>query len=90
MIVNTFVFFIKQIMNLKIEDVSAPRSFVFLWCGSYEGLDHGREVIINNYPSSLPILPLPSFLSLLLPSSLPDNLCITLLSPSIVSQEMGL
>ena len=31
-------------MNLKIEDVAAPRSFVFLWCGSYEGLDHGREV----------------------------------------------
>ena len=31
-------------MNLKIEDVASSRSFVFLWCGSYEGLDLGREV----------------------------------------------
>ena len=29
-------------MNLK--DVAAQRSFVFLWCGSCEGLDIGREV----------------------------------------------
>ena len=36
-------------MNLKIEDISASRSFVFLWCGSCEGLDMGREVSINNY-----------------------------------------
>ena len=33
-----------QIMNLKLEDVGAQRSFVFLWCGSCEGLDLGREV----------------------------------------------
>ena len=31
-------------MNLKVEEVSAQRSFVFLWCGSFEGLDLGREV----------------------------------------------
>ena len=31
-------------MDLKIEDVAAQRSFVFLWCGAYEGLDLGREV----------------------------------------------
>ena len=30
-------------MNLKLEDVAAQRSFVFLWCGSCEGLDIGRE-----------------------------------------------
>ncbi|XP_003389688.1 PREDICTED: methyltransferase-like protein 14 homolog [Amphimedon queenslandica] len=35
----------EEIMNLKIEDVSAPRSFVFLWCGSCEGLDLGRECL---------------------------------------------
>ena len=33
-----------QIMNLKLEDVGAQRSFLFLWCGSCEGLDLGREV----------------------------------------------
>eukprot|EP00731_Ephydatia_muelleri_P025853 Em0017g936a len=32
----------EEIMNLKIEDISAQRSFVFLWCGAYEGLDLGR------------------------------------------------
>ena len=31
-------------MNLKLEDVAAQRSFVFLWCRSCEGLDIGREV----------------------------------------------
>ena len=31
-------------MNLKLEDVGAQRSFIFLWCGSCEGLDLGREV----------------------------------------------
>ena len=31
-------------MSLKIEDVAAQRSFVFLWCGSCEGLDLGRQV----------------------------------------------
>lgn len=33
-----------QIMSLKLEDVGAQRSFIFLWCGSCEGLDLGREV----------------------------------------------
>lgn len=31
-----------QIMNLDIGEVAAQRSFVFLWCGSSEGLDMGR------------------------------------------------
>lgn len=34
-----------QIMKLEIEEISALRSFVFLWCGSGEGLDLGRMVI---------------------------------------------
>ena len=35
----------EDIMNLKIEDVAAQRSFVFVWCGSGEGLDLGRECL---------------------------------------------
>uniref|UniRef100_A0A665UXG0 N(6)-adenosine-methyltransferase non-catalytic subunit METTL14 n=1 Tax=Echeneis naucrates TaxID=173247 RepID=A0A665UXG0_ECHNA len=31
-----------DIMKLEIEAISAQRSFVFLWCGSGEGLDLGR------------------------------------------------
>uniref|UniRef100_A0A1A8SAK2 N(6)-adenosine-methyltransferase non-catalytic subunit METTL14 n=1 Tax=Nothobranchius rachovii TaxID=451742 RepID=A0A1A8SAK2_9TELE len=31
-----------DIMRLEIEEISALRSFVFLWCGSGEGLDLGR------------------------------------------------
>ncbi|XP_066574166.1 N(6)-adenosine-methyltransferase non-catalytic subunit METTL14 [Amia ocellicauda] len=31
-----------EIMKLEIEEISALRSFVFLWCGSGEGLDLGR------------------------------------------------
>ena len=31
-----------EIMNLNIEDVAAQRSFVFLWCGSSDGLDLGK------------------------------------------------
>jgi hypothetical protein len=27
-----------------VESVAAQRSFVFLWCGSVEGLDQGRAV----------------------------------------------
>ena len=33
-------------MNLKLEDVGSQRSFLFLWCGSCEGLDLGREVSV--------------------------------------------
>lgn len=29
-------------MSLDIPSVAAPRSFLFLWCGSSEGLDLGR------------------------------------------------
>ena len=36
--------FSPQIMSLKLEDFGAQRSFLFLWCGSCEGLDLGREV----------------------------------------------
>lgn len=32
----------RQIKGLEIEAVAAQRSFVFLWCGSSDGLDHGR------------------------------------------------
>ncbi|CAF1048120.1 unnamed protein product [Rotaria sordida] len=31
-----------EIMKLDVESVAAQRSFVFLWCGSAEGLDQGR------------------------------------------------
>uniref|UniRef100_A0AAX7VY63 N(6)-adenosine-methyltransferase non-catalytic subunit METTL14 n=1 Tax=Astatotilapia calliptera TaxID=8154 RepID=A0AAX7VY63_ASTCA len=31
-----------DLMRLEIEEISALRSFVFLWCGSGEGLDLGR------------------------------------------------
>ncbi|KAK1175732.1 N6-adenosine-methyltransferase non-catalytic subunit-like, partial [Acipenser oxyrinchus oxyrinchus] len=31
-----------DMMKLEIEEIAAPRSFVFLWCGSGEGLDQGR------------------------------------------------
>lgn len=37
-------FLFSQIMRLEIEEISALRSFVFLWCGSGEGLDLGRMV----------------------------------------------
>lgn len=29
-------------MKLEIDEIAAPRSFIFLWCGSGEGLDLGR------------------------------------------------
>nr|CAH7753001.1 unnamed protein product [Callosobruchus chinensis] len=32
----------EQIMTLDIGEVAAQRSFVFLWCGSSDGLDMGR------------------------------------------------
>jgi len=31
-----------QIMEMDIGEVAAPRSFIFLWCGSSDGLDLGR------------------------------------------------
>ncbi|RWS30624.1 Methyltransferase-like protein 14 [Leptotrombidium deliense] len=34
-----------EIMRLSIEDVAAPRSFIFLWCGSSDGLDLGRQCL---------------------------------------------
>lgn len=35
----------EEIMKIKIEDVAAPRSFIFLWCGSSDGLDLGRQCL---------------------------------------------
>ncbi|OQR77783.1 methyltransferase protein 14-like [Tropilaelaps mercedesae] len=35
----------EEIMKLEIEEVAAPRSFVFLWCGSSDGLDLGRQCL---------------------------------------------
>ena len=32
-------------MSLAIGDVAGPRSFVFLWCGSSDGLDNGRKCL---------------------------------------------
>ena len=34
-----------QILKLEVEKVAAQRSFLFLWCGSHEGLNEGRKVI---------------------------------------------
>lgn len=34
-----------EILNLDIAEVAAHRSFVFLWCGSSEGLDIGRNCL---------------------------------------------
>jgi mRNA m6A methyltransferase non-catalytic subunit len=34
-----------EILNLEIEAIAAHRSFVFLWCGSSEGLDLGRTCL---------------------------------------------
>lgn len=36
-----------KVMKLDVESVAAQRSFVFLWCGSAEGLDHGRMVSVD-------------------------------------------
>ncbi|XP_003740531.1 N6-adenosine-methyltransferase non-catalytic subunit [Galendromus occidentalis] len=35
----------EEIMKLEIEEIAAPRSFVFLWCGSSDGLDLGRQCL---------------------------------------------
>lgn len=34
-----------DIMKLDIESISAPRSFIFLWCGSTAGTDFGRQCL---------------------------------------------
>ncbi|XP_014667811.1 PREDICTED: N6-adenosine-methyltransferase subunit METTL14-like isoform X2 [Priapulus caudatus] len=33
----------EEVMSLPVEEVAAARSFVFLWCGSSDGLDLGRQ-----------------------------------------------
>lgn len=32
-------------MNLELGDLAANRSFIFLWCGSSDGLDKGRDCL---------------------------------------------
>ncbi|KAH8269742.1 hypothetical protein KR018_008666 [Drosophila ironensis] len=34
-----------EILNLDVGEIAAHRSFVFLWCGSSEGLDMGRNCL---------------------------------------------
>lgn len=34
-----------EILNLEIDSIASHRSFVFLWCGSSEGLDMGRNCL---------------------------------------------
>ena len=34
-----------EIMSLPIEEIAAQRSFIFLWCGSSDGLDWGRQCL---------------------------------------------
>uniref|UniRef100_A0A1B6FC80 N(6)-adenosine-methyltransferase non-catalytic subunit METTL14 n=1 Tax=Cuerna arida TaxID=1464854 RepID=A0A1B6FC80_9HEMI len=41
-VTNTQFWSWEQIMQLDIGEISSNRSFVFLWCGSSEGLDMGR------------------------------------------------
>jgi len=35
----------EEIANLKLESISENPSFIFLWCGSEEGLDQGRLLL---------------------------------------------
>lgn len=35
----------EDVMKLELEEVAAQRSFVFLWCGSSDGLDLGRQCL---------------------------------------------
>lgn len=32
-------------MNLELNELAANRSFIFLWCGSSDGLDKGRDCL---------------------------------------------
>lgn len=34
-----------DILHLEVEEIAAPRSFIFLWCGSSDGLDLGRQCL---------------------------------------------
>ncbi|KAG9509577.1 N6-adenosine-methyltransferase non-catalytic subunit [Fragariocoptes setiger] len=44
-VTNTDFWSWDEIMKLRIEEVAAPRSFIFLWCGSSDGLDLGRQCL---------------------------------------------
>lgn len=35
----------ESLMHFEIEEIAAPRSFIFLWCGSSDGLDLGRQCL---------------------------------------------
>lgn len=32
-------------MDMKLDEIADKRSFIFLWCGSGEGLNKGRECL---------------------------------------------
>lgn len=32
-------------MNIKLNEIAANRSFIFLWCGSSDGLERGRDCL---------------------------------------------
>ena len=38
-------FLLIKIMKLEIEEIAAQRSFIFLWCGSHEGLGKAERYI---------------------------------------------
>jgi mRNA (2'-O-methyladenosine-N6-)-methyltransferase len=44
-VTNTEFWTWDDVMKLQIEEVAAQRSFVFLWCGSSDGLDLGRQCL---------------------------------------------
>lgn len=44
-VTNTNFWYWADIMKLQIEEVAAQRSFIFLWCGSSDGLDLGRQCL---------------------------------------------
>ncbi len=44
-VTNTDFWSWDEVMKLQIEEVAAQRSFIFLWCGSSDGLDLGRQCL---------------------------------------------
>jgi len=44
-VINMDLYTWDDIINLPIETVAAQRSFIFLWCGSSDGLDLGRQCL---------------------------------------------
>ncbi|KAF0771529.1 N6-adenosine-methyltransferase non-catalytic subunit [Aphis craccivora] len=44
-VTNTKLWNWNQIMDLELGELAANRSFIFLWCGSSDGLDRGRDCL---------------------------------------------